>query len=283
MPFSVPRDEAERAFPQYRFVAALTPSEQKCAFHVNDAKGTSLCLKIISPDYPAERLEREIEALISVDHPNVVQFNEYHFSVTKQAHSHYIVEHFVPGTDLSTQLNGQPWELNRAKDFFSHFFDGLAELKKHGLVHRDLKPSNIRVRLDGQPVIIDFGLARHLNRSDLTKTAHGAGIGTPLYFAPEQFFGTKHDIDYRTDLFAGGILLYTAIVGEHPFDKPGMTFPELESAVCNSHDYRNTVGFQNLPQLWQILVARLLEKDRARRPNDPAQVVDLLKKVGKAQ
>ena len=88
--------------------------------------------------------------------------------------------------------------------FFASLCDGLAALKAKGIVHRDIKPQNIRVRSNGDPVIIDFGLARHLGLPDLTKTIQGARLGTPAYFAPEQFDGNRHDIDHRTDLFAVG-------------------------------------------------------------------------------
>jgi len=63
MPFVVPMSTAQTVFPEYTFVEALTPSEQKCAFHVRDAQGNELCLKIIAPNYSLDRLEREITAL----------------------------------------------------------------------------------------------------------------------------------------------------------------------------------------------------------------------------
>lgn len=278
MPFSVPLDEAAKRFPQYTFVRALTPSEQKCAFHVMDQDGTDLCLKIVSPDYDVGRLGREVDAMLAINHPNVVEFIEYQFSYPKKGDSsHYLIENFIPGTDLSDHFTGKPWSLSGTFDFFRPLFDGLAELKKHSLVHRDLKPTNIRVHTDGYPVIIDFGLARHLARSDLTLTVQGAAIGTPLYFAPEQFTGTKHDIDCRTDLFAAGVLLYTAVVGEHPFGKPNVN---LETAVCSSEDHKDHPTFKALPRPWQLLVGKLLEKDRANRPSDPSQVIQILDKIG---
>ncbi len=280
MVFSIPQEKAAEMFTSYRFQCALTPSMQKCAFHVQDSDGLDLCLKVISPDYEAVRLEREIAALRAVNHPNVVRFHEYAFRVTRDSQSHYIIEEFVPGNDLSELFTGDPWDLGRVAEFFIQFFEGLAELKANGLVHRDLKPTNVRVHTDGHPVIIDFGLVRHLNRSDLTLTAQGAGLGTPAYFAPEQFTGTKYDIDHRTDLFAAGILLYTALVGCHPFLRDGASLPELRDSVCNSEEHLKHERFTTLPRPWQLLVAKLLQKDRPKRINDPTQVASILKKLG---
>ena len=210
MPFHVPIDDARSLFPQYDFVSSLTPSAQKAAFHVRDDEGIDLCLKIVSPDYDVDRLGREIEALQQINHPNVVKLYEYTFSSTPGSVRHYLIEESIEGNDLADELQTAPWEPARIYATFAELADGLTALEEIDVVHRDLKPQNVRIRTDGRPVIIDFGLARHLNLSDLTRTDEGAELGTPLYFAPEQFLGTKRDIDRRTDLFAFGVMLFQA-------------------------------------------------------------------------
>lgn len=215
MPFNVTLQDAQTEYPEYTFLKALTPSEQKAAFHVQDSEGQHLCLKIIAPDYDIDRLHREIRALQALDHPNVANLKEYTFSSKQGQQRHFIVEEYVEGDDLSDRLQAnQQWPIDEAARFFAELCDGLAATRQIKIVHRDLKPSNIRVRPNGSPVIIDFGVARHLDLPDITNTSQGAGIGTPLYFSPEQFSGTKRDIDHRTDLFAVGVLLYQALVLE---------------------------------------------------------------------
>jgi serine/threonine-protein kinase len=156
----------------------------------------------------------------------------------------------------------------------------LAAIGDHNIVHRDLKPSNIRVRPNGHPIIVDFGLARFLDKPDLTATADGGRIGTPLYFAPEQFTGSRRDIDCRTDLFAVGVLMHQTATGAHPFYRPGMTYAELQDATCTSEAYRASAPFTALPRDWQLLIARLLEKQRVKRPKDAAQFKLLLARLG---
>jgi serine/threonine-protein kinase len=280
MPFIVSIDDAQSQYPNYNFIKALPPSEQKAAFHVQDSDGNDLCLKIISPNYSMQRLQREIHALQSLHHPNVVGLKEYTFS-SREAHTrHYLIEEFVPGYDLmELLLEGNVWNYQKTIPFFMQLFDGLEALRIANLVHRDLKPSNIRVKSNSIPVIIDFGVARHLDKTDITLTEQGAALGTPAYFAPEQFKGTKYDIDHRTDLFAAGIILYQALTGFHPFYRSGMNYNELSASICDSTDYLIFQPFTNLPRDFQLIVGRLLEKDRVRRPQSAAQVRMIFQKI----
>jgi len=283
MPFVVPLETARAQFPSLEIISPLTPSEQKAAFHVR-RDGIDFCLKIISPDYAMDRLQREVLAMQAIDHPNVVHLIEYEFSARQGEQRHYLIEEFVPGSDLSDALEaGKPWPLHRIVGFFGLLCEGLEQLRLRGIVHRDLKPSNIRVRQDGKPVIIDFGLARHLDMSSLTNTAFGAKVGTPKYFAPEQFTGTKRDIDHRTDLYALGVLMYEASVGAHPSLTPQVTtMDELSHAVCESESYTQKMEFEALPDRLQTLIKRLLAKERSRRPPSADMVANLLGRIEEA-
>jgi serine/threonine protein kinase len=277
MPFTVSIDDARRQFPDFDFVAALTPSAQKAAFHVRDQQGTDLCLKLISPDYSSDRLNREIHAMQEIAHPNVVRLLEYTYSTTPGSTKHYLLEEFIAGSDLTSHLL-TPWTTQKAAQVFAKLLDGLSAIHAKNIVHRDIKPGNIRMRVDETPVLIDLGLCRHLELSDLTATADGAAVGTPAYFSPEQFTGNKRHIDARTDLFAIGILLYQALTGEHPFMRA--TLPELQAAVCHGDGHLTRPSFNSLGREWQLLIRRLLERERSRRPHSASQVGDLLRKIG---
>ena len=281
--FTLTLKDAQAQFPDYTFVAALTPSAQKAAFHVRDRDGDDLCLKVVAPTYERDRLDREILAMQTVNHPNVVRLREYTFTSKPGQQRHFIIEEFVAGTDLAEKLTaGQPWVVQEALQFFAKLCDGLAALRDKGIVHRDIKPQNIRVRADGEPIIIDFGLARHLGLPDLTKTLQGARLGTPMYFAPEQFDGNKHDIDHRTDLFAVGILLYETTTGEHPFRSSAVhTVAQLRDAVCERDDHLKRSGFLALDRRLGVLIGKLLEGRRSKRPADPARVATLLRALGR--
>lgn len=284
MPFEVPIDEVRRRFAQFDVIAALTPSEQKAAFRVRDTKGVDYCLKIISPDYEVVRLQRELRALRAIDHPNIAHFIKYSLTVTADEEVQYILEEFIDGTDLADHLGPENvWPVERAAPFFAQLCDALAVIGELNIVHRDLKPSNIRVKDDGTPVVIDFGLARHLDLPSLTATEIGAWVGTPKYFSPEQFAGSRSDIDHRTDLFALGILLYQAIVGIHPFWRTGLSMDELCHEVCNSDSCFEYEGFAALPRTWQTLLRRMLRKERIQRPIDASLLGKLLRSAGEVE
>jgi len=278
MPYIVDQSDAEQQFPDFTFVQALTPSAQKAAFHVKDADGNDLCLKLISPNYSMDRLDREIQAMQAISHENVVTLLEYTYSSKPGQRRHFLLEEFIEGSDLTAHL-GTAWPTSRVARVFGKLLDGLAALNGIRVVHRDIKPSNVRIRPDDTPVLIDFGLARHLDLSDLTDTAAGAQIGTATYFSPEQFIGNKHDIDSRTDLFAVGIVLHEALIGKHPFWKATMNRSQLQDAVCNSTAYEAESNFTSLPKKWQLLVRRMLAKDRIKRPHNAAQAAALIRKI----
>ncbi len=281
MSYVVPIDQARQLAPEYTFVKSLSASSHKSAFEVFDSHGNHLCLKFISPDFDLDRLTREITAMQSLDHPNIAKLVMYLYSPRLVNPLHYTVEQFIEGHDLKNCLKDEPWELSKTANFFAQLCDGLAELAKNELVHRDLKPENIRVRPDFTPVIIDFGLVRHLSLTDLTTTGMGARIGTPLYFSPEQISGTKHDIEYRTDLYALGTIMYEALVGHHPFINELQTggFEALMDAICTSYAFKNDKTFKLLPPKWQALVTKLLEKDKDQRPANAELVATILRKL----
>ena len=104
MPFNITIEDAKKQFPSLTFVKALTPSEQKAAFHVFDSEGNNLCLKIINPNYEISRLNREIQALQTVVHPNIAKLKEYVFSSKNGQQEHYMLEEYIEGDDMNSML-----------------------------------------------------------------------------------------------------------------------------------------------------------------------------------
>ena len=81
-------------------------------------------------------------------------------------------------------------------------------------------------------------------------------------------------------MFASGCLLYQALIGRHPFWRDGISHSELHDAICESNDCLEETGFLKLPEKWQVIIERLLNKERADRPYNAAQVAAILQKIG---
>src|SRR5262249_27843258 len=94
----------------------------------------------------------------------------------------------------------------------------LEEAHRAGIIHRDLKPSNIMIDRRGEPVIMDFGLARRDNKDETQLTQSGAVLGTPAYMPPEQALGDRKSIGPCSDIYSLGVILYQILAGRVPFE-----------------------------------------------------------------
>jgi len=151
----------------------------------------------------AERLRREIEALRSIRHPNIVRV----LDAGSTDGAPYVVMELVDGVRLDHASSSM--SRDDALRVVAALARAIHAAHEIGVVHRDLKPQNVIVRHDGEPVVIDFGLSLAEELQTLTVT--GELLGTPRYMAPEQV--TSGEADARTDVYALGLILYELIVG----------------------------------------------------------------------
>lgn len=165
------------------------------------------------------RLANEAEAASRLDHPNVIGVVDVGES---SAGLFYMAMDLADGPSLAELIDAGPIAIADVLTIFVQLADGLTHAHERGLVHRDLKPDNIVIstRGDGtlQARVIDFGLAL-VSEDEQPKTrltTEGMVVGTPCYMAPEQ--ATGEELDFRTDLFALGIILYELLAGRLPFD-----------------------------------------------------------------
>lgn len=163
----------------------------------------------------AEEIEnffREARAAAQLKHPNIVAVHE----VGRDGDAVYIVCELVRGITLSDWLTGQNPTSREAAELCLGIADALHHAHENGVIHRDLKPSNIMIDREGEPHLMDFGLARR-EVGEVTVTTDGQVLGTPAYMSPEQAEGRSHTADRRTDVYSMGVILFKLLTGELPF------------------------------------------------------------------
>ena len=162
-----------------------------------------------------ERFRREARALSRLSHPGVATV----FDFDAQDGDDFLVMEYVPGGTLESRLAAGPLPLDAVLQLGAAIADALENAHRHGVLHRDLKPGNVMLTADGQPKILDFGLAVLLSGGKATgrMTESGTVVGSLPYMAPEQLFGEADDI--RTDVYALGVMLFEMATGQRPFVK----------------------------------------------------------------
>src|SRR5579871_46383 len=207
------------------------------------------------PDSKA-RLEREAQAVAKLRHENILEIFDYSGTGSQ---SSYIVTEFIDGQTLKQFLTGRPLRFPELAALICVEVCGaLAHAHAVGVIHRDVKPENVMIRKDGLIKLMDFGIAQVLDFQRMTVT--GQLLGSPAYMAPEIIEGKQ--LDFRTDVFSVGIMLYLLATGELPFT--GKNPHEVLRRIAEGKfaDPR-TVG-RGVDQV----VSRIITHALARRPDD---------------
>jgi hypothetical protein len=202
------------------------------------------------------RFEEEAAAVAGLRHANIVQV----FDFNHEEDHYYMVLEFVTGLSLQEKLRalheaGQRLTISEVVRIMTTLCEAVQYAHERGLIHRDIKPANVMLNSAGQPILMDFGVAKIMGGKNFTAT--GAVIGTPAYIAPELVRGQRPDV--RADIYSLGIILFEMLAGQLPFDADSamsLMMKHLTEPVPALHDLAPKV-----PRPLVAVVERALEKD----------------------
>jgi serine/threonine protein kinase len=206
----------------------------------------------------ARRFRAERQILASLRHPHIVSLVDG--AVTPDGYAYLVMEH-IEGAEISEACRAL--SLSDRIRLFCEVCAAVHHAHRHGIVHGDIKPANILVTPEGQPKVLDFGVAKLLDESgaspSATATHFGPGPLTPNYASPEQLRGLA--VTTSSDLYALGVLLYEVLCGSRPYETAGKPFDEVLRLVAETDLRRPSVQAAPADATLPYRAARVLKGD----------------------
>jgi tRNA A-37 threonylcarbamoyl transferase component Bud32 len=263
-----------RTLSRYRLLQEVGHGGMAVVYKAEDTTlHREVAVKVLHPHLAGQeesraRLQREAHAVAKLRHENILEIFDY--SGPDSAES-YIVTEFIHGRTLKSFMVEHPLPFPELAEMIaSEVARALEHAHQFGVIHRDVKPENVMIRDDGLIKLTDFGIAQIVDKERMTVT--GQLLGSPAYMAPEHVEGRP--LDFRTDVFAVGILTYQLATGELPFrgKNPHEVLKRIAECKFAPADSVNPLVGKRL--------GRLIEKALAREPDDRfADVADMRREL----
>lgn len=262
----------QAAFPNIHIKRDLGEGGQKYVYLCECQDGNPIALKIIKSGQNSDRTLREIKAASQFAPPRFPQM----YSSGKQRIGTdeiiFITEEYIEGESLRDRIKAKKISLAEAIKIGKELIFAVSEIADKRFVHRDIKPENVLVSSGQRVVLLDFGIARHLDLTSLTQDIALFGPMTVGYAAPEQIRNEKRGISVRTDLFAWAVVMYELISGINPFIHGCGTRAE----VCHRTLKYTPPSLKNCDPELSKIIDWCLKKAAHQRPSDANIVINVL-------
>jgi tRNA A-37 threonylcarbamoyl transferase component Bud32 len=220
------------------------------------------------------RFEEEAAAVAQLKHPNIIQVYDF----DHDGETYFMVLEYIPGETLQARLRklnqaGKQMAPAEARDLAAGICDALEYAHRRGMIHRDVKPANVMITPEGQPILMDFGIAKIVGGKQHTAT--GAVVGTAAYISPEQVRG--EELDSRVDIYALGVTLFEMLSGRPPFEGDSAMTVMLKHV---NEPVPDLVKLNpSVPRDLAQIAMRALAKDRAQRFKSAGEMAAALRAV----
>jgi serine/threonine protein kinase len=212
--------------------------------------------KQLEADEGVDRFIREAKIISSLNHPNIVHIHD----IVHQDHTHFIVMEYVDGPSLDQLLKKeQKLPEEQVISITTQICDGLAHAHDNGIIHRDIKPHNILCTASGVYKIVDFGISKFVDGTQMTVT--GMVMGSVHYFSPEQASAQK--VQPSSDIYSLGVVMYEMVSGKVPFDEE--SFIAIAIKHMNAPVPKLDSHPDKISSALQCVIFKALEKDPTQR------------------
>jgi WD40 repeat protein/predicted Ser/Thr protein kinase len=254
---------------RYRVVRVLGEGGMGTVYEAEqDNPRRTVALKVIRAGLASDllhRFAREAQILGRLHHPGIAQV--YEAGVADSGQPYFAME-LIAGMPLERYAGEQALDTRGRLELVARVCDAVQHAHERGVIHRDLKPANILVEKSGQPKVLDFGVARAADPGVTAgggRTEAGQLIGTLNYMSPEQASGDPAAIDPRGDVYALGVILYELLAHRLPYILDDLPLPEAARVIREQEPSRLGSLDSHLRGDVETIVAKALEKDKARR------------------
>jgi len=258
--------------PGYRIIGEIHRGGQGVVYQaVQESTDRTVAIKVMRAGAfagPSEKLrfEREIQILARLKHPNIVTI---HDSGVAGASAYFVMD-YIDGDQLDVYLKERRPPIRDRLELFAKICEAVNVAHLRGVIHRDLKPGNIRVAGDGEPHVLDFGLAkqadwdRETSEADRAATLTGQFVGSLPWSSPEQAAGRGDEVDLRTDVYSLGVALYQALTGSFPYPVTG-SLSETAGHIAGTEPINPRNHNADLDDEVTQIVLKALRKERDAR------------------
>jgi len=263
----------------YKILEKLGSGGMGVVYKAQDLKLDRLvALKFLPPqisfdEEAKQRFIREAKSASALQHNNICAIHEINETDDSQL---YICMDLYDGETLKNKLERDSIKIDESIDIGFQIAMGLEKAHERGIIHRDIKPANIFITDEGIVKILDFGLAKASDQTELTQL--GSTMGTLAYMSPEQTRGGE--IDHHTDIWSLGVLMYEMITGERPFD--GDNEQEIIFSIVNESPKLIRKIIPDIPINMESIINCALEKKQDLRYSSISEVIKNLRVLQKS-